>query len=556
MLDKKSVNNKLCQSCYASHLDGIKEALSQGAEANYDFGEPLIYVIKGKGSLQQKKKSIACLKEAGADLNIGDGAALKWAVIQKSPELLDFLIKKGLDVNRDGGMAVFHAAQQNDVEMLSYLFENGANLEEDVLEELNNLDCMKDDGSLIKKLIDEKSGRALPSKPVTIQKGRRRDSKPQVAEDKMEDSDEEKEKRRKKAPEPTELLWNAAEKNDVDTIRRAIDSGTNINSTNDNRWTALMQASHRGHLKAVEILLDAGVDVTIESDAGFTAFTLAVQKNHVAVVEMLLRKRPRDVDIDKPIHAKGEYRTPLMVSSGYGRTASFYTLLAYGVDVNAVCQGWDTVMHTMYYQHYHHYNRRNDREDKGREHILRALLAYVTPEYITSITQPAIWNNQGMPGAETRIIEELEQVKSPIPKLRVKMPNILEATKLMGFQSFQSSVSTSITIFGICRDPWNAFRGVPSAVIEYMLGFVGVPQIRFLANYPEVFSHQRCRNVGKRTDELYLNSAQSSLNPFNSKVQIGRSDLLPPLVDPSSIKEASSRQNFSRASSLPMSAKL
>jgi ankyrin repeat protein len=64
-----------------------------------------------------------------------------------------------------------------------------------------------------------------------------------------------------------------------------------LNSKNENKQTALMVASEKGHMDFVRALLDNGVDVNSKDKDGQTALIVTAKKGHLAVVKMLLLTR-------------------------------------------------------------------------------------------------------------------------------------------------------------------------------------------------------------------------------------------------------------------------
>src|SRR5438128_2417134 len=55
-------------------------------------------------------------------------------------------------------------------------------------------------------------------------------------------------------------LVEAAENGDVDRLQQLLDQGVDINSPQENGWTALMAAAAHGHTEAFDFLLGRGAD--------------------------------------------------------------------------------------------------------------------------------------------------------------------------------------------------------------------------------------------------------------------------------------------------------
>ena len=91
--------------------------------------------------------------------------------------------------------------------------------------------------------------------------------------------------------------------------------------------TALMQASHAGHVEVVSLLLDADADKDFADSDGRTALMWASRAGHVEVVSLLLDAGP---DKDS---ADNDGRTALMWASGTGRVEVVRLLLDAGADM-------------------------------------------------------------------------------------------------------------------------------------------------------------------------------------------------------------------------------
>ena len=94
-------------------------------------------------------------------------------------------------------------------------------------------------------------------------------------------------------------LIKACKDGDLDTVKKLIGNGANVNAKNHYGWTALIEASMSGHLKIVQYLVEIGKDKKIYIDAkdndGSTALIWASRDGHPETVKYLLEN---DADIN------------------------------------------------------------------------------------------------------------------------------------------------------------------------------------------------------------------------------------------------------------------
>jgi ankyrin repeat protein len=101
----------------------------------------------------------------------------------------------------------------------------------------------------------------------------------------------------------------AASSGDVDTIRRLVDEGIEVNAQSPNGTTALMAAVKNGHMETALELVDLGADLRLQDIDGHTALDWAKQKNQVAIVRALEEKAShlsvdaasQDADVDRVV---------------------------------------------------------------------------------------------------------------------------------------------------------------------------------------------------------------------------------------------------------------
>lgn len=131
-----------------------------------------------------------------------------------------------------------------------------------------------------------------------------------------------------RALRPTDLP-SAAVVGDADAVRRLLDLGMPIDSTDAQGCTALLRASGGGHRAVIELLLARGADPKLAARTGATPLSAAVSMRQVEIVDRLLaagatleQRLPGDV-------------TVLMLAAALGMPDACTRLLAAGANINA-----------------------------------------------------------------------------------------------------------------------------------------------------------------------------------------------------------------------------
>lgn len=122
----------------------------------------------------------------------------------------------------------------------------------------------------------------------------------------------------------------AAVAGDRDAVRRLLDLGFPIDTTDGQGCTALLRAAGGGHRELVDELLARGADPGLTANTGATALSAAVSMRHLEIVDRLLQagcgleqRLPGDV-------------TVLMLAAALGLPELVSRLLQAGADLNAV----------------------------------------------------------------------------------------------------------------------------------------------------------------------------------------------------------------------------
>lgn len=122
-------------------------------------------------------------------------------------------------------------------------------------------------------------------------------------------------------------LLRAAEDGDVEALKAALAAGADVNTVDDDGYTALYHAADQGHEEVVAALLEVpGIDVN-RSECGFFPLHTAAFGGHVEVVKKLLSAPGIDVNIKNEL-----YDTPLDNASEAGHEEIVELLIAAGAE--------------------------------------------------------------------------------------------------------------------------------------------------------------------------------------------------------------------------------
>ncbi|MHA7836816.1 MAG: SUMF1/EgtB/PvdO family nonheme iron enzyme [bacterium] len=84
------------------------------------------------------------------------------------------------------------------------------------------------------------------------------------------------------------MLLAAAHAGELESVRRALEQGVDVDGADAEGWTALIVSANSGHLDVVRLLLEAGADPNRAAKDGTTALHAAVVSSSHGVVEALL----------------------------------------------------------------------------------------------------------------------------------------------------------------------------------------------------------------------------------------------------------------------------
>ena len=132
------------------------------------------------------------------------------------------------------------------------------------------------------------------------------------------------------APAPAFQLLQAAERGDVSSMSRLLESGVCVDAAPYVGYSALMAASEHGQLPAVQCLLQAGARLDADMQGGTQAIHLAAMCGHAEVVRLLCEHGAEaDASTDGGT-------TPLMLAAMEGHVDVCLELHAQGADANAI----------------------------------------------------------------------------------------------------------------------------------------------------------------------------------------------------------------------------
>ncbi len=142
-------------------------------------------------------------------------------------------------------------------------------------------------------------------------------------------------------------------------IKEFVTKGTPVDSTIDDKSTALMWAAFNGHTPVVAYLLDHGATVDAKDMNGRTALLFAASGPFAETVGLLLRN-----GADVNVQGKAEGFTALMMAASEGHLDVARVLLFNGADVDVVDRDGDTA--------------KKFAKEKGHPEMLKLLESQVT----------------------------------------------------------------------------------------------------------------------------------------------------------------------------------
>lgn len=124
-------------------------------------------------------------------------------------------------------------------------------------------------------------------------------------------------------------LIRSSAKGDLGAVKKMLSEGADVNSTDANGRTALIEASWGGYNDVVKLLIEKGADVNAADKSGYTAIMRASEEGHQTIVTSLIKA---GADVNCKGKVKGT--TPLMLAAERGHIKILGTLISNGAKVN------------------------------------------------------------------------------------------------------------------------------------------------------------------------------------------------------------------------------
>lgn len=285
---------KLIESAARGNIDGLAQAISQGADVNAFDSEGISAFLK---AIQNDQADAArYLLSKGSRVNKADKDGylpLHWAAQIKNPELLQVVLSKKNDLdakNNFGYTALILASSKGYLENVKTLVLAKASLHIEAdrggtpaywakeHEHFKVLDYLKEKGAI--------------------------------------------------DPENNEALTDAIKADNIDLVKTALAAKVDVNARNKDGYSPIMFAANKGNMAVLQMLLDRGAKVNVQEAEGYTPLMMAAWHSHLDALRLLLKKGAKQ----SLYHNKG--RTTLMIAAWKGSPDILAELLRSPYEIN------------------------------------------------------------------------------------------------------------------------------------------------------------------------------------------------------------------------------
>ena len=141
------------------------------------------------------------------------------------------------------------------------------------------------------------------------------------------------------ASDKDDLLIVAAERNDVDSVKRLLRDGARVQARDAQGRTALMASTYRNHVEVARVLIEAGSDVNAQDAMQNSPLLLAGASGYLDILRMTLAAHP-DFTVYNRFGG-----TALIPACERGHVEVVEALLKTSIDVNHVNRlGWTALL--------------------------------------------------------------------------------------------------------------------------------------------------------------------------------------------------------------------
>jgi ankyrin repeat protein len=133
----------------------------------------------------------------------------------------------------------------------------------------------------------------------------------------------------------------AALKGHTKLVELFLDSGIDVNLTNNKNDTPVLWAARGNHIDTVRLLISRGANLQLENDKGSTPLYWAVRYGFAELARLLVGEGQANVHQRRKLGLV----TPIILASALGHRDIVDVLLAYGADVEARMGNGTTALH-------------------------------------------------------------------------------------------------------------------------------------------------------------------------------------------------------------------